>query len=62
MKALLSLQKDVIIREAGISEDDEIRSCKKPNYCSKAQLPEDKDRHARDVYSSANVVSKEIKK
>ena len=60
MKALLPLQKDIIIREAGISEDDEIRSCEKPNYCSKAQLPEDKDRHAR--YSTANVVSKEIKK
>ena len=36
MKALLPLQKDVIIREAGISEDDLIRSCEKPNYCSKA--------------------------
>ena len=32
MKALLPLQNDVNIREASISEDDEIKSCEKTSY------------------------------
>ena len=38
MEALLPLQKDVNIREASISEDDEMRSCEYQNIAQRLSL------------------------